>query len=243
MTTHILAAAHVDGTTDAATCNRCQTGLNATHICHRQHMVTCSTVCVSSNSSVHNRSRDTKHIAAASVHAPLWQASSLFKGLGNTYEKRQSADIGNYLAAMSASLGNLGGLVPALAGPVLPCDGPLPALEGPAGEVLYRATLDDIMEARVAVNAHWTEAIATASNNVQDALGQLSEAITPSWKTNLQPSATWQNLIDSCGPRLSTIDTAAILAIHSHAKKARDPGYQPSAAAVSAFHNPGCNNA
>ena len=166
----------------------------------------------------------------------------MFKGLGNTYEKRQSADTGNYLAAMSASLGNLGGLVPALAGPVLHCDGPLPALEGPAGDVLYGATLAAIMEARMAVNVYWVEAISNASNNVQDALTQLTASITPSWKTNLQPSATWQNLIDSCGERLSTIDTVAIVKSHSHVRKARDPGYQPSAEAGSTCHNPCCNS-
>ena len=167
----------------------------------------------------------------------------MFKALGNTYEKRQSADTGNYLEAMSASLGNLGGLVPALAGPVLPWDGPLPALEGPAGEILYGATLAAIMEARMTVNLYWVEAISNASNNVQDLLTQLTESITPSWKTNLQPSATWQNLIDSCGERLSTIDTVTIVKIHTHVKKARAPGYQPSAAAASTSHNPCCNSA
>ena len=72
---------------------------------------------------------DTLH--AITSHTNLQQASSWFRAMGNSYEQRYTLDAGKYMKIMAAAIGNLGSLVPFLAGAPPPLfDGPAP-FDGP----------------------------------------------------------------------------------------------------------------
>jgi hypothetical protein len=101
----------------------------------------------------------------------------------------------------------------------MPFDGPPPALEA-GGEVLSGAALAALAVARTAVNRHWSDAIASASEAMQASLQRLTAALTPSWNKHLQPSATWQVLVDTCGHILGSTNGDAIMELITRAKKA-----------------------
>ena len=144
----------------------------------------------------------------------------MFHALGETYQERQLNDTGKYMQNMAIALGNLGILVPSLARP-LDVDGPQIALEASAQDLISGASLSDLAVARIAVNQHWCDTIATASDVMQASVTNLASSIAPSWKANLEPTASWQDLIDTCGDTLGTTDADAIMACHNLAKKAR----------------------
>jgi hypothetical protein len=162
----------------------------------------------------------------------------LFHALGNSYEQRATEDAGRHMNGMATGMGNLGSLLPSLAGQPPPFDGPQPAIETAAKDILGGAALAALTVARTAVSRHWSDAIAAASADMQASLKKLTDLINPSWKENLPPS-TWQVLVDSVGDVLGNIDGEAIMTRFNQAKKARSgishaPALspQPSAAAA-----------
>ena len=154
------------------------------------------------------------------VNPHLGKASSLFHNMGGSFKERQTNDAGIQMEIMTAGFADLGSLVPYLSGPP-PVDGGQPALEPRDAELLSGSTLAALSTARVAVNQHWLSAVESASQMMQDTVNQLTSALTPSWKEHLEPSASWQMLIDSCSDTLGNTDAEAIMACVNQAKKAR----------------------
>jgi hypothetical protein len=138
---------------------------------------------------------------------------------------------------MATAMGSLGNLVPAFA-PQPAFDGPLPAIQPAAAEVLGGATLSALTEARVAVTQHWSDAIDGALDVMQNCVEKLRESIQPSWKEHLSPSATWLGLINSCGTILGNTDGEVIMASYNQAKKARSGMSQAPVSALSPPQQP-----
>ena len=175
---------------------------------------------------------DTLH--AITSHTNLQQASSYFHAFGNSYEQRYRVDAGISMKMMAAAMGNLGSLVPSLAGAPPPLfDGPAP-FDGPletmgehaewhghmvVADVLSGQALPDLAAARLAVSRYWSDAMAEASEHMQDSLKMLTAAITPCWKVHLHPLATWEDLIDMCSDTLGNVDTEAIVTCVKNASK------------------------
>lgn len=136
--------------------------------------------------------------------------------MGDSYDERQANDTTNHMKKMAEAMGHLGSLVPCLAGPLLPFD-----REPKIPDIITGATLAALAEARTAVNKYWCGAITTAAEGMTGALARLMPMMTPSWKEQLEPSASWQCLIDTCGDALGSTDGAAIMACHGQVKKAR----------------------
>ena len=177
---------------------------------------------------------DTLH--AMTFHPNLQQASSWFHAVVISYEDRFTLDAGKYMKIMAAAMGNLGSLVPSLAGAPPPLfDGPAP-FDGPlfdtgehaeehghmvVADVLSGQALPDLAAARLAVSRYWSDAMAEASEHMQDSLKMLTAAITPCWKVHLHPSATWEVLINMCSDTLGNADTEAIVTGVKNALKVR----------------------
>ena len=165
-------------------------------------------------------------------HTNLQQASSYFHAMGNSYEQRYRVDAGMSMKIMAAAMGNLGSLVPSLAGAPPPLfDGP-PPFDGPltntvehvhmrVADVLSGQALPDLAAARLAVSRYWSDAMAEASEHMQDSLKMLTAAMTPCWKVHLHPSATWEDLIDMCSDTLGNVDTEAIVTSVKNCSKVR----------------------
>ena len=172
---------------------------------------------------------DTLH--AITFHPNLQQASSWFHALGFSYAQRYTLDAGKYMKIMDAAIGNLGSLVPSLAGAPPPLfDGPAPFDGLPTNtddahmvvaDVLSGQALCDLAAARLAVSRYKSDTMAEASERMQDSLKMLSAAMLPCWKVHLQPSATWEDLIDMCSDTLGNVDTEAIVTGVKNALKVR----------------------
>lgn len=162
----------------------------------------------------------TNTLHAIPVHHHLWQASSLFHSLGNSYEERQTNDEGGHLQSMVKSLDILYILVPSLDRPP-PFERQQPALQEAGGGVLHGAVLPALAVARAAVSKHWINTMAAASEVMQTRLKKLMSAMTPSWRTYLTPSATGQLLINSCGSTLGNTDCKAVMAMITETEQAR----------------------
>lgn len=147
----------------------------------------------------------------------------MFNSLGASYEERATNDAGKHMQTMAAGLGSLSTWAPSLTGPLPPVGTPEPPLEASVSQVLGGKALASLTEARTAVNRHWSEAMAFASEAMQASLEKVALAMSPSWKENLEPSATWQMLVDSCGDTLCGLDCEAIMTNVNMARKAR-PG-------------------
>jgi len=172
---------------------------------------------------------DTLH--AMTFHPNLQQASSWFHAVVISYEDRFTLDAGKYMKIMAAAMGNLGSLVPSLAGAPPPLfDGPAPFDGLPTNtedahmvvaDVLSGQALCDLAAARLAVSRYRSDTMAEASERMQDSLKMLSAAMLPCWKVHLQPSATWEDLIDMCSDTLGNVDTEAIVTGVKNALKVR----------------------
>ena len=159
---------------------------------------------------------------AIAAHHHIWQASSLFHTIGNSYEERQVNDIeGRLLHGISTSLEVLCILVPSLARPQLPFDRHQLAFQEAGGGILRGNVLTALEVAHSVVNRHWADTIAAASAAMQTSLEKLTSSMTPSWKENLHPSANWQLLINSCSGFLSNTDSKAMMAMINQTEQAR----------------------
>lgn len=153
--------------------------------------------------------------------------------MGNSYEERHTNDTGKYLLSMATAMGIIGSWAPSLAGPPPPFDGPQPALEKEAREVIRGAALAGLTVARTAVNRHWADATAAASEVMQASVKDLTSSLMPSWKEHLDPLASWQVLIDSCGDTLGNTDGETIMFRFDQAEKARSGNSQALVPALS----------
>jgi len=140
--------------------------------------------------------------------------------MGDSFDRRQANDAGVQMQSMASAIANLGRMVPSLAGP--PSDGePVTSLESRAAELITGVTLASLTRARTAVNKHWCGAMASGLDSIQDSVKRLEVFLTPSWKEHLDPSASWQSLVDSCSDTLGMSDVEAIMACLNQAKKVR----------------------